>query len=106
MEGYLLSMAKSRAKRSNIEFDITKEDIIIPDKCPVLGVDLCLEHRKNKTTKDLRKNYGPSIDRIDSTKRYVKGNVEVISLRANFLKSDSTLDELEKLWNHYSKYKE
>lgn len=35
-----------------------------------------------------------SLDRIDSSKGYIKGNVWVISLRANRIKNDSTPDEL------------
>jgi hypothetical protein len=39
-----------------------------------------------------RRNY--SLDRIDSSKGYIKGNVWVISLRANRIKNDSTPQEL------------
>jgi hypothetical protein len=39
----------------------------------------------------------PSLDRIDTSKGYVKGNVWVISWRANKLKSDATLAELESI---------
>ena len=34
------------------------------------------------------KNYQASIDRIDSSKGYVKGNVRYISVSANWLKND------------------
>jgi hypothetical protein len=39
----------------------------------------------------------PSLDRIDSSLGYVKGNVWVISWRANHIKTDATLDELRLL---------
>lgn len=35
-----------------------------------------------------------SLDRIDSSRGYVKGNIWVISLRANRIKNDSTVEEL------------
>ena len=38
---------------------------------------------------------GGGIDRIDSSKGYVKGNVRVISKRANTLKNNATIEELE-----------
>jgi hypothetical protein len=40
-----------------------------------------------------------SLDRIDSDKGYVKGNVQVISYRANMLKSNASIEELEKVLN-------
>jgi hypothetical protein len=36
----------------------------------------------------------PSLDRIDNNKGHVKGNVRMISYRANVLKSDATVEEL------------
>ena len=42
----------------------------------------------------------PSLDRIDNTKGYVPGNLQVISYRANQLKSDGTLEEFRKLVAH------
>ena len=46
----------------------------------------------------------PSIDRIDSTKGYVKGNVKIISLRANMMKNDANLQELQKFCNNILNY--
>lgn len=45
-----------------------------------------------------KKENSPSIDRLDNTKGYVKGNINIISWRANRIKSDATLDELEKIY--------
>lgn len=55
-----------------------------------------------------------SLDRIDSSKGYVKGNIWVISLRANRIKNDSTPQELrliadkveERLLQSNNSYKE
>ncbi len=39
----------------------------------------------------------PTLDRIIPSRGYVRGNIAVISFRANFLKRDATLDELRKI---------
>ena len=51
---------------------------------------------------DKRHNGSPSLDRIDNTKGYIKGNVKVISWRANAIKKDATLEELKALVNYLS----
>ena len=43
----------------------------------------------------------PSMDRIDPKKGYVEGNVVWISNKANTIKSDSTVKELEKILSWY-----
>ena len=83
------SRAKYRAKQKGLDFNITKEDIVIPDTCPLLGTPM----------------ESPSLDRIDSTKGYVKGNVWVISNRANTLKNDATLTELKTLVENLQRLK-
>ena len=85
---------KSRCKRIGREFSIELEDITIPEKCPVFGFDLKREDRQTWMC-------APSVDRIDSSKGYIKGNVTVVSRRANILKKDATLEELEQLFNYY-----
>ena len=79
--------AKSRAKRNGMEFGIEVEDVIIPKTCPVFGIPLFVgegNHTPNS----------PSLDRLDSAKGYIKGNVFVISHRANCIKRDATAEEL------------
>jgi hypothetical protein len=86
-EKAMLQRARSRAKKIGVEFDISFEDISIPEFCPVLGIKL--ERRDNVTENS------PSLDRKDSSKGYVKGNVFVISYRANRIKHNATIDEVE-----------
>jgi hypothetical protein len=82
--------AKSRAKKKNLEFTIERSDIVIPTHCPILGCELTFERRKG------RQWNGMSLDRIDSTKGYIKGNVWVISCLANRMKQDAPLEQLRK----------
>lgn len=80
--------AKGRAKRSGRDFNIERSDITIPERCPVLDVPIVLEAGSD---------YAPSLDRIDSSRGYVKGNVIVMSKRANTLKNNMTLQEAQAL---------
>lgn len=86
-EKAMLQRCRARARASLMDFNLDITDIAIPTVCPVLGVEL-----KRSTTKQ---DSSPSIDRFDSSKGYVKGNVRVISFRANRLKSDATVDEIK-----------
>jgi hypothetical protein len=80
--------AKFRASRDNLPFDITVDDLTIPEFCPVLGIKLdCSGSAEERDT-------APSIDRIIPEEGYVKGNVCVISQKANRLKNNATIDEL------------
>lgn len=91
-EQHLLNITKTRAKQRNLEFNLEVSDIHIPDICPVLKVKL----NKNAGPLADRANRA-SVDRIDSSKGYIKGNVRIISWRANYVKGNSTLDELKKV---------
>lgn len=82
----MLIAARARAKKNNIPFNISEEDLTIPEKCPVLNCKL--EHNTGTV-----KGNSPSIDRIDPCKGYIKNNVRVISHRANTLKRDMTKEE-------------
>ena len=83
-------MAKYRAKKKKIKFNITVDDVVFPKICPVLGFKIDYKGKRNADNI-------PSLDRIDSNKGYIKGNVRVISNRANFLKNNATSDELMKV---------
>ena len=45
----------------------------------------------------------PSIDRIDPKKGYVKDNIIVVSMRANRIENDATVDEIRKVADFYEK---
>jgi len=74
-------------KSRGIPFDLTPEDIIIPEFCPILGIRLEISTNKSKAS-------SPSIDRIFPEKGHVRGNVRVISHKANAMKSDCTDPEV------------
>lgn len=93
---YVLYNAKSRAKAKNLEFDLTVDNIFLPEYCPVLGIKL--EWNENKT-----KANSYSIDRVDNTKGYTHDNTIIVSLRANRLKNDATLEELKSVYEFYEK---
>lgn len=95
-EQYLWTGAKGRAKTRGLEFNIEVSDIVIPEFCPVLG--LKLEKGKGE-----QQDSSPTLDRIDSSKGYIKGNIEVISWRANRLKNDATPEELRKVADYYER---
>ncbi len=91
----LLAAVKHRAKKNNIEFSITEEDIPIPNVCPVLGIPLIPPGSRVNGS-----GYHPdnaSVDRIDPSKGYVPGNVKVISHKANLLKNCATISDVEKV---------
>jgi hypothetical protein len=87
---YLLGKAKSRAKALGIEFSITIQDIPVPEFCPVLGIPLF------PGIKVITDN-SPTVDRIRLDRGYVSGNARVISYRANRLKSNATIQEIEQV---------
>jgi hypothetical protein len=93
-EKTILQGAKGRAKKHGIEFNLETSDIIIPKVCPILNIPL-----QRAVGKGCKLDNSPSLDRIDPTKGYVKGNVWVISQKANAMKSNASKEELIKFAN-------
>ena len=86
-EWFMWSSARCRSKSKGLPFDIEISDICIPDICPVLGIPI---KRDNIAVKD----DSPSLDRIIPELGYVKGNIQVMSQKANTMKSNATPEEL------------
>jgi hypothetical protein len=83
----LLKSCKDRALKKGLEFNLTLEDIVIPDMCPILLQPIVQGNKDNY-------KFSPSVDRIDNTKGYIKGNVQIISMKANTIKNSATIEEL------------
>lgn len=86
----MIRAAKQRASTKGLEFNITYEDIELPEVCPLLGITLGVSPGRAS-------DFSYSLDRIDSSKGYIKGNIWVISNKANIIKNNATLEELELL---------
>ena len=94
-EKILLLSAKNRSKKRGVECTIDETDINIPKLCPVFKEPLEKEFRPSG--KKGASPYAASLDRIDSNKGYTPDNIWVVSSRANTLKNDASLQELELL---------
>jgi hypothetical protein len=100
---WIYHRAKQNAEIRGLEFNLTMKDIPdIPEFCPVFPW-IPLESRTGKGRKGRHSN-SPSLDRIDSSRGYVPGNIRIISLRANVLKSDGTPQEFGALIQDWKKY--
>jgi hypothetical protein len=84
---YLFYAAHQRAKKFNIPFNIEKEDVVIPEVCPIFKTKFEVGH----------KDFAASLDKIIPSLGYVKGNVAIISRKANRMKQDNTLADLKLL---------
>ncbi len=86
-EKIMLQHARSRAKNKNLEFNLTQDDINIPEKCPIFGIKIQKGDRCVKFD-------SPSLDRIDSTLGYTKSNVIIVSWKVNAIKNNANIEEM------------
>lgn len=85
--------AKERSVKYNIPFNITKE--YIQDlwkkqngKCAISGIDMTFEFNKGRTATNV------SIDQINPKQGYTIGNVQLVCMAVNQMKSDLDMDTL------------
>ncbi len=90
---WLLWIATARAKKKGLECTIKESDIVVPDKCPILGIPI-------QPTDGAVSGSSPSLDRKNPEKGYIPGNVFVISHKANNLKRNMTIDQLKVLLSY------
>lgn len=85
----LVQLAKQRAIRVGVPFNIKYTDLTIPKVCPILGIPMSVG--------DINVKYGsPSLDRIVPSLGYTKDNTQVISHLANTMKSSASSELLIK----------
>jgi hypothetical protein len=97
LEYTLWNAAKQRAKKQGVPFDLDPlymKEIGIPDICPVLGIEI---NRSPGDGSGERNDNSPSLDKFIPSLGYVKGNVHVISWRANRLKNDGSPEDWQKI---------
>lgn len=90
-ENYLrkaLARIKKRSEVEGLEFNISIEDLPVTEYCKYLGIKLTYKLGEGQLPSNA------SVDRIDPSKGYIKGNVEIISRKANTMKSNATKQEL------------
>ena len=92
----MIQNARKRALKRNVPFEIEISDIIIPEYCPVLGIKL-------EVGKEIVCDGSPSLDAIIPKLGYTKGNIMVISFRANQIKSNGTVDDHLKIVEYMRK---
>jgi hypothetical protein len=96
-EQVMVISARLRAVRAGIPFALTVADVVVPDTCPILGIPLARTAGRPAPS-------SPTLDRIRPELGYVPGNVQVISHRANTMKSDATFQEMVMLGDWARQY--
>lgn len=91
----MIANSKIRAAEKGLDHNLTVDYLLslVTSHCPYLGTKLRWNNPSDDESCHTSPN-SPSIDRIDSTKGYVEGNVVIVSHRANAIKNDATEEEL------------
>lgn len=103
LERMLWSGAKVRARKRQREFSIEISDVIVPPYCPMLGIKIDSSWG-GTAQNNADRAATASLDRIDPDKGYVKGNVVVLSYRANMIKGDGSAEDHYKISAHLAKF--
>lgn len=94
----MIKVSRNNSNDENREHTITEEDIVLPEKCPLLGIPLIYLVGKGVNWS------APSLDRKDTSKGYIPGNVWIISRLANTMKSLANTEQLKTFAINILKY--
>lgn len=98
---YILKITRKRFKEVNIDLEYLKHLWESQNgTCPYTGIKLILP---TYTKHDFYFQYA-SLDRIDSSKGYIKGNVQFVSLPINLMKSTKSDIEIKRFLKQISSY--
>lgn len=91
-----LAQAKSRARLKSCPFGITRQDIldVCVDRCPALGIELVYGNKGGIC------DNSATLDRIIPDLGYIRGNIQVLSMKANRIKNSATAEEVLRV-GHY-----
>jgi len=89
-EHWILRSKRGNKRKQRAELSIEYYKSLIVDTCPYLNLKLTYDNFEGR----MPDNYA-TLDKIDPSKGYVEGNVQIVSFRANTLKSNATLEELK-----------
>jgi hypothetical protein len=73
--------------------------MVWPSHCPVLGLEL--EYGRQRGVKKGPLPNSPSFDRVNPNLGYIPGNVIIVAHKANVIKSNATVIELERVAAFY-----
>jgi hypothetical protein len=98
----LLSKAKNRAKKKGWDFDIDEDHLrsLDCDICPYLKEPIYWRWGQGNRSGS---SNSKSLDRIDSARGYVKGNLIICSYRANMILSNATAEEMETITRNFKR---
>ncbi len=91
----MLRGAKARARRRNIFFDLSVEDLEIGTHCPILGIEFEVGAEKWHNS--------PSIDRINNNRGYERDNIIIVCTMANSIKNQATPEQIRAVADFYEK---
>jgi len=92
----LLIYKKKECKQKNLPFALTVADIVVPSHCPILGIPISLTEKHGNDNR-------AELDRIFGDLGYIKGNIQILSRKANRMKSNASFEELVKIGKWASK---
>jgi hypothetical protein len=100
LERRIFLRTRLRAKKNGTPFNLDITDIIIPKVCPILGIELIPNIGRGHT------DNSPSLDRVINDLGYIKGNVQIISYKANAMKRNASMEDLIRLgeWAKSTKF--
>lgn len=94
--GQMISNSRYRAKQKGLDHNIDTDYLrsIRPTHCPYLGIPLHWEIDRGSNVRTGALPNSPSLDRLDPSKGYIRGNVIIVSHRANSIKNNASEIEL------------